>query len=248
MPLQAIQALLPLFRVDSIRSKDATYYFGGRKSIIFCVPAVDARVGAPYTSAQGMASAATVRGAEVLRRELQQVADPHMHDIRVVIADVGVIGSAKAISVWGSLESSVQSWTPGEQKVYGSPYTTFLSAIGQRTRASSSIKLFVKTIVQTVGKNALKGERVSTFAVGLRLWSHRFLQEFRGARFSVGAGGLPMLHLSFTTVLTLLFSYRIYSSLLLTQFSPRCSSEPPGYYAVLSRQSRVHADLLCSNW
>lgn len=223
MPLQAIQALLPLFRVDSIRSKDAAYYYGGRKSIIFCVSAADARVGAPYASAQAMGAAATVRGAEVLRRELKQVEDPQMRDIRVVIADVGSIGYTETSLPTAdveSLESSVHSWTPGEQKVYGSSYIAFLSSVSRRMRPPSSIDMFVRSIVQTVGKNALKGERVSTFAIGLKLWSFGLLREIRGVRFPVGAGGQKFLYPMLFRGLTLSLSHRLYSCLLFTDSDP----------------------------
>lgn len=156
------------------------------------MPAVDSRVGVPYGSAQAMGAAATVRGAEVLRRELKQVADPQMRDIRIVIADVGSVGKAESVFAHSgiqSLENSVHSWTVGEQKVYGSPYATFLSTVGRRTRLPSRVDIFVHSIVQTIGKNALKGERASTLAVGFRLWTFKLLKQIRGSRICVGAGG-----------------------------------------------------------
>ena len=196
MPLQAIQALLPLFRVDSVRAQDSMYVVGGSRSIIFCVPAADARVGVPYASAQAMSSAATVRGAEVLRRELKQVADPQMRDLRVVIADVGVIGDTDSLGLGAlslddeELSRSIGTWTPGEQRVYSAPYTAFINAVTHyRGRRPSNVDRFVRTIVSAVGWNAAKNEKRSTFSVGLRLWAHSFHRMIRGDRFAVGAGG-----------------------------------------------------------
>ncbi|KAH8117187.1 hypothetical protein DFH11DRAFT_1573658 [Phellopilus nigrolimitatus] len=195
MPLQAVQALLPLFRVDSIRSQDATYAVGGKKSVVLCVPAPDARVGVPYASAQAMSAAATVRGAEVLRRELGQVGDPHMHNVRVVVADVGVIGDSggTGLSVQAldeeALVGSISQWTPSEQKVYATPYAAFMNAVSQRhAREPTSVDKFVRTMVTTIGRNATRGENRSTIAVGLRLWSFGIRRQIRGNRFSIGAG------------------------------------------------------------
>lgn len=192
MPLQAIRALLPLFRSDSIRSKGAAYYFGGQKSIIVCVPAVDALVGIPYASAQAMSAAATVRGAEVLRRELKQVSDPHMRDIHVVVADVGAVGNGDVFPAAAdeqAMARSIHSWTPAERVVYESSYIAFLSATIRKRRASSGVDVFVTSIVSAVGRNTLKGERMSAFATGLNLWTFKFARQIRGSRFSVGAGG-----------------------------------------------------------
>ncbi|KAI5124295.1 hypothetical protein M0805_008903 [Coniferiporia weirii] len=195
MPLQVVQALLPLFRVDSVRSQDATYAFGGRKSVVLCVPAPDARVGVPYASAQAMSAAATVRGAEVLRRELAQVADAHMRNIRVVVADVGIIGDPK---IWNSpapafdgetLQGSIGNWTPSEQRVYAVPYSAFTSVVcRKRAREPTTVDAFVRTLVKTVGRNIVKGERKSTIVIGLRLWASGLYRLIQGSRISVGSG------------------------------------------------------------
>lgn len=197
MPLQAIQALMPLFRVDSVRAQDSMYAFGGRRSIVFCVPAADARVGVPYASAQAMSATATVRGAEVLRRELKQVSDPQMRDVRVVVADVGVIGKSDSLGLGAlslddeALTRSINTWTPGEQRVYTAPYTAFINAITQRRgRKPTSVDEFVKTLVGTVGRNAVKHERRSVFSVGLRLWAYSIHRTIKGDRLAVGAGGM----------------------------------------------------------
>ncbi|EJD05697.1 uncharacterized protein FOMMEDRAFT_139062 [Fomitiporia mediterranea MF3/22] len=195
MPLQAIQALLPLFRVDSVRAKDSMYAVGGSRSIIFCVSAADARVGVPYASAQAMSAAATVRGAEVLRRELKQVDDAQMRDLRVVVVDVGAIGKTDSLGLAAlslddeALSRSIEKWTPGEQRVYSAPYAAFISAVTQRRgRKPQSVDKFVKTMVGTVGWNAAKSERRSTLSVGLRLWAYGLHRSLQGDRFAVGAG------------------------------------------------------------
>ena len=195
MPLQAIQALLPLFRIDSVRSQDANYIVGGKKSVVICVPAADARVGVPYASAQAMSAAATVRGAEVMRRELAQLeAQNVMRDVRVVLVDVGAVGRSDARrsrsaegDVW---IETISEWTPSEQKIYGDAYAAYISANSHgRKRRPTSVNRFVRSLVNTVGRNAAKGEGKSTCLVGLRLWVFGLHRRMRGDRILVGAGG-----------------------------------------------------------
>ena len=200
VPLQAVQALLPLFRNDSVRSQDAMYSFGGRRSLIFCVAAADSRVGMPYASAQAMSASATVRGAEVLRRELGQVTDSHMRDVRVVVADIGAIGDTAPLNLSAlnneDLTRSISSWSLGEQRAYAGSYSAFLNALSQRMpRRTTSVETFVRSLVDTVGRNIAKDEQASTFAIGLRLWTFSIKRHIRGDRFSVGAGG--ELHIEF---------------------------------------------------
>ena len=70
-PLQVLQALLPLLRSSPARARDALAHGAGKQSIVVCLPATDARVGLPFGSAQAMSAAATLRGVEVLRREIR---------------------------------------------------------------------------------------------------------------------------------------------------------------------------------
>lgn len=196
MPLQAIQALLPLFRIDSVRSQDANYIVGGKKSVVICVPAADARVGVPYASAQAMSAAATVRGAEVMRRELAQLESQNvMRDVRVVIVDVGAVGKPGARrsrsveeDVW---IETISEWTPSEQKIYGDAYAAYVSASRHgHKRKPTSVTRFVRSLVHTVGRNAGKDGHKSTVLVGLRLWVFGLHRKFRGDRIFIGAGGI----------------------------------------------------------
>ena len=95
-PLQVIQALLPLLRTGSARSRDK-----GKKSIIICLPATDARVGLPFASVQAMSAAGTIRAAEVLRREIRVAATTEhsesMKNINVVVVDVGKLDVGAAL-------------------------------------------------------------------------------------------------------------------------------------------------------
>src|SRR5882762_3488646 len=61
-PLQVIQALLPLLRANPARARDAATNNKGKKNIVVCIPAVDARVGLPFAAPQAMSAAATLRG------------------------------------------------------------------------------------------------------------------------------------------------------------------------------------------
>jgi len=104
VPLQTIQSLLPLYRMpsrgwgpgDSIQGHCEK--LGQSQSIVLCVPAPDALVGVPYAAAQAMGAAATIRGAEVLRRELAQAAGfarrspaAGSEGVRQVVGDVRVV-------------------------------------------------------------------------------------------------------------------------------------------------------------
>ena len=99
-PLQVLQALLPLLRAAPARARDALANGLGKHSIVVCLPATDARVGLPFAGAQAMSAAATLRGVEVLRRELRAAAasaeSPEIADavrnIKVVVVDVGAVG------------------------------------------------------------------------------------------------------------------------------------------------------------
>lgn len=170
---------------------------GGLQSIIICVPATDARVGVPFASAQAMSAAATLRGAEVLRRELQQVRPQPLGDLRVVVADVGAVGETRSPyspfyeqQEWETMVRAVGDWTPGEQSVYAAPYLGFLDFARRHIgRNPASLDSFVKSLITMVGKNAATGKHTSAIAVGLRLWKNSLHRWTKGNRFSVGAGG-----------------------------------------------------------
>lgn len=244
LPLQAIQALLPLFRIDSVRSQDANYIVGGKKSVVICVPAADARVGVPYASAQAMSAAATVRGAEVMRRELAQLESQNvMRDVRVVIVDVGAVGKPGARrsrspeeDVW---MDTISDWTPSEQKIYGDAYAAYVSAFSQgHKRKPTSVNRFVRSLVHTVGRNAGKGCHRSTVFVGLHLWVLGIHRRFRGDRIFVGAGGKYIL-IYFSDDLDSLISFHscdIHNCLILAFVPPRLTPQSTRHSGIAQKQ------------
>ncbi|KLO10533.1 hypothetical protein SCHPADRAFT_999487 [Schizopora paradoxa] len=196
VPLQTIQALLPLFRITPARLREAGAMFGRKQSIIICLPATDARVGVPYASAQAMSAAATARGAEVLRREIGQAArftgkQRAVQDMRVVLVDVGAVGSVGSpscdVDAYGD---AVKGWTATEQSIYAAPYVSYMEGVhGQGSRHPTSVNRFVRRIVNTVGRNGARTGCLSA-AVGLKLWVLNVHRSMWGNRFSIGAGAL----------------------------------------------------------
>jgi hypothetical protein len=203
-PLQVIQALLPLLRTGSARSKDI-----GKKSIIVCLPATDTRVGLPFASVQAMSAAGTLRGVDVLRREINIAAltdkTDSMQNIKVYVVDVGTFSfdpAAKTVLSEG-IYKSMEDWTASEKLVYG---PAFVAVVHEKPPVSSGldrIKSFFKHGCQygmarrptdlSLLANSLV-EVVSGDRHGPRCffsdfgWSH-VRYWIRGQRFSVGAGG-----------------------------------------------------------
>jgi len=201
-PLQVIQALMPLLRTGPARSRDK-----GRKSIIICLPAMDARVGLPFASIQAMSAASTLRGVEVLRREINVAAltdrSESMKNIRVVVVDVGVfdVGQPPSNMPPESIYKAMEEWSPSEKVTYGPAFASILHDIpptasrwgafltlfknGHRYGASrrpTDISVFVDNIVGVVA-GGRHGLTLFDFGLGrIRNW-------IRGDRFSVGAGG-----------------------------------------------------------
>jgi hypothetical protein len=232
VPLRAIQGLLPLFRVAKPQQQRPRSLFGlptcitsllglgiqKSRSIIICVPAPDALVGIPFASAQAMSAAATVRGAEVLRRELAAVStiqNPDdsgeryrdaMSNIKVVIADVGAVGSRSPYSTesdtYHEAINTLHEWTPTERFVYADAFDGYVATRPDRLHANgtkktvrrpTSVHKFVNTLISTVGHlDGQHNRRLSSFSVatlGLRLWFGNWKRGLRGDRFSIGAGG-----------------------------------------------------------
>ncbi|KAI9061481.1 hypothetical protein FKP32DRAFT_1631088 [Trametes sanguinea] len=133
-PLQLLQALLPLLRATPARAKDARANGLGRQSIIVCLPAIDARVGLPFTGAQAMSAAATLRGVDVLRREIRAAglsgigseAAEAMRNIKVTVVDVGAVGLGEASDGVDGLHHVADQWTPSEQAAYGAAFDSML--------------------------------------------------------------------------------------------------------------------------
>lgn len=175
-PLQTIQALLPLLRTDTSRAR-------GHKSIILCLPASDARVGLPFGSVSAMSAAATLRAADVLRREI--AAAQGMSAIRVVTVDVGAVGSSTSDPVVGV---NMDDWTPSEKATYGTAFSTIRETRGSRVPVDVSIFVDSLVGVASAGTKARCSEKV-VFGISLGLLYEKVKDWIRGGRFSIGAGG-----------------------------------------------------------
>ncbi|KAF9469250.1 hypothetical protein BDZ94DRAFT_1303744 [Collybia nuda] len=199
VPLQVIQALLPLLRTGPARARDK-----GKKSIIVCLPAMDARVGLPFSSIQAMSAASTLRAIEVLRREIKIAAltdkTESMKNIRVVIADVGTFDVGSNTVAPENVYELMEDWSPSEKVAYGPAFAALSHGrpppaarnmlskwlqSGQRYgigRRPTDVRIFVDRLITEVN-GAWMGPSVFGLSFGtLRMW-------LRGERFVVGAGG-----------------------------------------------------------
>ena len=176
VPLQTIQALLPLLRTDASRSY-------GQKSIILCLPAADARVGLPFGSVRAMGAAATIRAADVLRREI--AAAHGMNAIRIVIVDVGEVGSSASDP---GVKVNTDDWAPSEKTTYGAAFGTLRETRGSRVPTDVSTFVDCLVAVASAGTKARSSGRV-VFGIGLGLVYEKVKDWMRGNRFSIGAGG-----------------------------------------------------------
>ncbi|TBU46448.1 hypothetical protein BD309DRAFT_988818 [Dichomitus squalens] len=198
VPLQLLQALLPLLRASPARARDALANGLGKQSIVVCLPATDARVGLPFAAAQAMSAAATLRGVEVLRREIRAAAasgagtEPAdaMRNIKVTVIDVGVVGAAVGDATGEGLRTSVDEWTPAEQAAYGAAFGSILEADTGAPcairRQPSDVAAFVDTVVDVVSSGRKSAGGLAPAAA--RLGLGRLLEAVRGDRVVVGAG------------------------------------------------------------
>ncbi|KAH8106858.1 hypothetical protein BXZ70DRAFT_915360 [Cristinia sonorae] len=188
-PLLVVQALLPLLRNSSARARDALANNSGRKSIVFCLPATDARVGLPFMSAQGMSAAATLRGVEILRREIQvaSTGTDSMKNIKVVIVDVGAVGAQSEQPATTEVLASIDNWTPSERAAYGTAFSSLGSQFG-RTRQPSHVSSFVRTVVDVVHDGKFFRSGGSGFISEIGLGLGRLREWIRGDRVVVGSG------------------------------------------------------------
>ncbi|KAI0934619.1 hypothetical protein AcV5_006402 [Taiwanofungus camphoratus] len=196
LPLLVLQALMPLLRTSPARARDALSNNLGKKSIIVCLPVTDARVGVPFASAQAMSAAATLRGVEVLRREIHMAAltdtSGSMKDIKVVVVDVGAVGGPDPVRDEHSLDdvqSSMDDWTLSEKVAYG---TAFTFAVEQGLqygvyRKPADVAVFVDTLIDIVSNGK---KSTGSTNVLLRLGFGRLREWLRGDRVLVGAGGI----------------------------------------------------------
>ena len=191
-PLQVVQALLPLLRTSSARTRDLVSNNHGKKSIIVCLPAIEARVGLPFTSAQAMSAAATLRGVEVLRREIRaaSLSDKSgvMKNIKVVVVDVGAIDAIEDTKRSpDGIISTMDDWTPSEKATYG---TAFASLLVGRPRSGQGRKpTGVSTFVNAIVAVVRDGERQHRGFYDIGLGLAKFKEWLRGDRVTVGAGG-----------------------------------------------------------
>jgi hypothetical protein len=222
-PLQVIQALLPLLRTTPARSRDLAS-INNKKTIIVCLPATDARIGLPFASAQAMSAAATLRGVEVLRREIKVSAltdkSESMKNIKVVIVDVGTVGPhSTPHSLSQDIYKAMEDWTASEKLTYGPAFAAIANPqvhsqsifknifkggsfdYGVR-RKPTDVAVFVNNLVGVVSG----GRKGNTCMLGLGNSIGRLRNWIRGERFSVGAGGAYRLtKLHFTRSFYLLF-------------------------------------------
>ncbi|KAG6917936.1 hypothetical protein DXG01_000374 [Tephrocybe rancida] len=217
-PLQVLQALMPLLRTGSARARDK-----GKKTIIVCLPAIEARVGLPFASMQAMSAAGTLRGVEVLRREINLAAltdqSESMRNIKVVVADVGMldVGIYSAAAPQENLYKAMEDWSPSEKLAYGpafasishtarplpSRWATFSAIFKNRqhygvARTPTDSGVFVEKIVSVV-----TGGRHNPYLFGLGRLIGQTRNWLRGERFSIGAGGESFLAAHVSDRLTL---------------------------------------------
>ncbi|KAK0196748.1 hypothetical protein F5146DRAFT_1012805, partial [Armillaria mellea] len=192
-PLQVIQSLLPLLR--NVPSK-------GKKPIIVCLPATDARVGLPFSALQSMSAAGTLRAVEVAALTGKTEA---MRNISVVVADVGSfnVGPPTHFLPPEDVYKAMEGWSVSEKITYGpgfaamaqqsitpkskwetftgyfqNDYSVWCSCVSQR-----DVKVFVDSIVGVVSN----GQFGWSF-LGFNLCFGVVRNWLRGERFSVGAG------------------------------------------------------------
>ncbi|KAG6854707.1 hypothetical protein C0991_002419 [Blastosporella zonata] len=202
-PLQVLQALMPLLRTGPARARDK-----GKKSIIVCLPAIDARVGLPFASMQAMSAAGTIRGVEVLRREINLAAltDPSesMKNIKIIVADVGMLDVgiySNAVSQ-ENIYKAMEGWSPSEKLAYGPAFASishsarplpsrwgmFSAMFKNReqygvARTPSDTAVFVDKILSVVTDG-----RHNPYFFGLGRIIGQTKNWLRGERFSIGAG------------------------------------------------------------
>lgn len=191
-PIRVIQALLPLLRTNPAQARDAASNNRGHRSIIVCVPAIDVRVGLPFSSAQAMSAAATLRGVEVLRREINVAAltdaTESMKNMKVVVVDVGAVVSAGGQPfVQQDIYKVMEEWTPSEKVAYGAAYSSIMEQGTKTLRKPTDVSVFVNSLVQIVSGGKKGGRWPLSLSHGIGLG--RFFNWARGDRFAVGAGG-----------------------------------------------------------
>ena len=192
-PLQIIQALLPLMRNSPSRTRDAIRNGKGKKSIVVCVPAIDACTGFPFMGPSSISASATRRAVDVLRREVRVAASTGgaegMNDIEVVSVEVGMLDippfAGRRMLDYDPKEYT-KSWTPSEKLAYEPAWAVTLRASNPKcVRKAQKVDLFVGDLVQIVSY----GRVCSISFCGLRLHVGSVFGWLRGHRYAVGSGG-----------------------------------------------------------
>ena len=192
-PLQIIQALLPLMRNSPSRTRDAIRNGKGKKSIVVCVPAIEARVGLPFMGPSSMSATATRRAVDILRSEVRVAAmtggAEGMSDIAVVSLEVGGLDvppyAGRYMLDYDSKEYT-KSWTPSEKLAYGPAWELTREGLHRKyPRKGQKVDLFVDDLVQIVSH----GRVCLVTLCGLRLYVGSFFGWLRAGRYSVGTGG-----------------------------------------------------------
>lgn len=175
------------------RTRDAIRNGRGKKSIVVCVPAIDARVGRPFMGPSSMSATATRRAVDVLRREVRVAASTGgaegMSDIEVVSLEVGALDippfAGRRMLDYDSKEYT-KSWTPSEKLAYGPAWEfTLETSSGKYQRKGRKVDLFVDDLVQIVSHGGV----CSVTLCGLRLHVGSAFGWLRGGRYAVGSGG-----------------------------------------------------------
>lgn len=265
-PLQVIQALLPLLRTGSARSRDK-----GKNSIIVCLPATDAHAGLPFASVQAMSAAGTLRGVEVLRREIRIAAltdkSESMRNIKVVVVDVGNfdIGVPANHVASDAVYKTMESWTASEKLAYGPAFVSTVSgpatassprAIASATfwerihdifgclnnngvhRKRTDLTVFANTLVEVVSEGR-HGFGVQGLGIGvgrLRYW-------LRGERFAVGAGGKQYFVIRVLRYFLTHFSPNVSTGVTITDNSARWVAKPTPFLDIAEEQTTYCATL-----
>ena len=145
-----------------------------------------------------MSAAATLRGVEVLRREINAAAftdlTESMKNIKVVVVDVGSVGCLVPRSlITPDVYDAMDDWTPSEKVTYGPAFSSIVDEGSQYgvPRKPADVSTFVNSLVEVVSGGRMGGGWA--FALGLGLG--RVRNWIRSDRFAVGAGG--NLHFTF---------------------------------------------------
>ena len=175
------------------RTRDALKNGRGKKSIVVCVPAIDARIGLPFLGPSSMSASATRRAVDVLRREVRVAASTGgaegMNDIEVVSLEVGALDippfAGRRMLDYDPKEYT-KSWTPSEKLAYEPAWELTLEGSSRKyERKAQKVDLFVGDLVQIVSY----GRVCSVSFCGLRLHVGSIFGWLRGGRYAVGSGG-----------------------------------------------------------